>query len=62
MFVEDTDSLAASDNASTTIGRETLQYLKYEDKSLHSLNIYQMQNAIQMQKALHLLYAYFNLV
>lgn len=37
MFVEDSDSSAASDNSNTTIDLETLQYLKDEDNTLESL-------------------------
>lgn len=41
MFVEDSDSSAASDNVNTTtIDLETLQYLKDEDNTLESLNRY----------------------
>lgn len=40
MFVEDSDSSVASDNANTTIDLETLQYLKDEDNTLESLNRY----------------------
>lgn len=40
MFVEDSDSSAASDTANTTIDLETLQYLKDDDTSLDSLNKY----------------------
>ncbi|CAG4971598.1 unnamed protein product [Parnassius apollo] len=38
MFVEDSDSSAASDYANTTIDLEALQYLKDEDNTLESLN------------------------
>ncbi|KAL3268763.1 hypothetical protein HHI36_007863 [Cryptolaemus montrouzieri] len=41
MFVEDSDSSAASDNVNTTtIDLETLQYSKDEDNTLESLNRY----------------------
>ena len=38
MFVEDSDSSVASDNANTSIDPETLQYLKDDDNTLESLN------------------------